>query len=51
MINFRNIDEVIKYLTNYNGEVKKELLEPVLQVTDFELILIRQVIIRKDDHE
>lgn len=29
MINFKNIDEVIKYLTNYNGEVKNEFLEPV----------------------
>lgn len=29
MINFKNIDEVIKYLTNYNGEVKNEFLQPV----------------------
>lgn len=29
MINFKNIDEVIKYLTNYNGEVKEEILQPV----------------------
>ena len=29
MINFKNIDEVIKYLTNYNGEVKKEFLQPI----------------------
>lgn len=29
MINFKNIDEVIKYLTNYNREVKNEFLQPV----------------------
>lgn len=29
MINFKNIDEVIKYLTNYNGEVKNEFLQPI----------------------
>lgn len=29
MINFKNINEVIKYLTNYNGEVKNEFLQPV----------------------
>ena len=29
MINFKNIDEVIEYLTNYKGEVKKEFLQPV----------------------
>ena len=29
MINFKNIDEVINYLTNYKGEVKKEFLKPI----------------------
>ncbi len=29
MINFKNIDEVINYLTNYKGEVKKEFLQPI----------------------
>lgn len=29
MINFKNIDEVIKYLVDYNGEVKEEILQPV----------------------
>lgn len=29
MINFKNIDEVISYLTNYKGEVKKEFLKPI----------------------
>ncbi len=29
MINFKKIDEVIEYLTNYNGEVKEEILQPV----------------------
>ena len=29
MIKFKNIDEVIEYLTNYNGEVKNEFLQPV----------------------
>lgn len=29
MINFKNIDEVKNYLTNYKGEVKKEFLKPI----------------------
>lgn len=29
MINFKNIDEVKKYLVNYKGEVKKEFLKPI----------------------